>query len=147
VQSPVGTPGLLYALIGNSVMPDNIAFEGVTIHLHYHNTFWPGYFAAEQIYLPINENVDATFEITVGEHLNRPELSPCAEDENHSLTDCLTAYVEKKAGCRLDWFLDGKDLLEENYCEGPEAIQKYIEALQSIDITERKKTLLTTGQC
>jgi hypothetical protein len=146
-ESPVGTLGLLYALLGNSSAPDNIYFQGVTIHLHHRNTFWPGHFSAKKIYLPVNENIDVAFQMTMGQYLNRPPLSPCAEDDNHSLTGCLTAYVEKLAGCRLDWFLDEKDLLGGNYCEGPEAVQKYIEALQSIDITQRKKTLMTTGKC
>jgi hypothetical protein len=146
VQSPVGTPGLLYALIGNASAAENVAFHGVNIYLHHRNTFWPGYFAAEQIHLLINENIDATFEVTVTQYLNRPPLSPCTEDVNYSLTGCLTAYVEKMAGCRLDWFLDGKDLLKGNYCEGQEAIEKYIEVLQSIDFTQRTKTLATTGQ-
>jgi hypothetical protein len=145
VKSPVGGPGLLYALIGNSSAPDNIAFQGVNIFLHQRNTFWPGHFAAEQIHLSINENVDITFEVTEGRFLNRPPLSPCTEEVNYSLTDCLTSYVEKRAGCRLDWFLNQEDLLEGNFCEGQEAIEKYLEVLQSIDFTERTKTLVTTG--
>jgi hypothetical protein len=132
---------MLYALIGDSEMDKaNLAFRDVDIYLHNRYTIWPGH--TEKIKLGLNENVEIKFQMSVRKYLSVP-TAPCTEETNYSLTGCLQDYVERAAGCRLDWFTDQ---LEGNYCEGPEAILKYKSALESIDFVDYVKVVQTTGE-
>ena len=140
-----GTAGQLYALVDNVSITDE-SFRSVEIYLHHRDNFWPGVQSAERISLALNENVDVTFERSVGIYLNKVK-SPCTEVANYSLTNCLMAYVERTAGCKLDWFVGEEDLLEGNYCDGPTAVLKYIRTLETIDFSDRMSFLLRTGKC
>ena len=140
-----GTAGQLYALVGNVSITDE-SFRSVEIYLHHRDNFWPGVQSAERISLALNENVDVTFEGSIGTYLNKVK-SPCTEVANYSLTNCLMAYVERTAGCKLDWFVGEEDLLEGNYCDGPTAVLKYIRTLETIDFSDRMSFLLRTGKC
>ena len=142
-SSPPGSAGLLYALIGDiNVFKET--FRSVTIYLHHSDNFWPGIWAAEKIPLALKENVDVSFEIRLGIYLSKAK-SPCTDAVNYSLTDCLLAYVERTAGCKLDWFVKEKDLLSGNYCDGPEDILRYKRTLETIDFSDRIRTQQNTG--
>ena len=138
-----------YALIGNKTSTDfkasEASFRGLVIYLHHHGTFWPGASVATKINLAVKENVDITYKVLNGIYLNI-DKDPCTEMANYSFTDCLMAYVEQTAGCKLDWFIQ-ENHQEEKYCEGAEDIQMYMKVLKTIDFAgDRKKTTLQTGQ-
>ena len=144
-----GTAGLLYALLGDAepmeATATDASFRGLTIYLHQRGMFWPGVTVAEKIWIDLNENVDVTFKVSEWTDLNSP-AGACTEAINYSLTDCLMAYVEQTAGCKLDWFIQKKDQLDEKYCEGPKDIREYMKVLDSIDFENSQKIPLQTGQ-
>ena len=103
----------MYALIGSSSVADVRAFRSLKIYLHTRNNFWPGIDTASYIELKLNENIDARFQMTTVNRLNKAK-APCTETPGYSLTGCLMSYVEKKAGCRLDWYVSEEDLKKGN---------------------------------
>jgi len=132
-KSLSGSHGLLYALIGDrsrethKIFPN---FHGLDIYMHDRGKFWPGLSTLGKIHLGLDENVEVTYSRT-SEMALSTDQSPCSTAANYSITSCLQAYVERQAGCRLDWFDKGIEPVR--YCDGADDFLRYMKILGTIE--------------
>ena len=116
--------------------------------LHEKDQFWQGsdmenIGQTKPIDFEINNEVRGTFLVVQSRKINTKE-EPCEERRDHSFTKCISNFVDRRAGCELDWIKSNHPAVYPP-CKSLPEILLYIDILSNLSLYSWTELTGTTG--